>query len=210
MLIVRMSADESSESQGRSLPPGGFRLPSSPPLRGDEPLIGTHLQVRDFWRWALSDLATNVTRSRLAEFLVASALGDHRTVREEWADYDVLTQERIRVEVKAAAYLQTWRQWKPSVIRFGGLTGRAQVGDTGTYAGARDVRADVFVFAVEACTDVNTYNALDVAQWDFYIVDAAAVRAHACRSVSLAWVRQIAEPVKYGEVRKEVLAVGRR
>ena len=84
---------------------GGFEL-DAPGLRtGSERFCGAELSLADFWTWAFGDLAVNITRSRVAEFLVARALGDARPMREEWADYDVLTPDGIRVEVKSAAYL---------------------------------------------------------------------------------------------------------
>src|SRR6266851_1966408 len=36
---------------------------------------GLGLTLSDFWRWSLSDLVSNATRGRLAEFIVADALG---------------------------------------------------------------------------------------------------------------------------------------
>lgn len=54
-------------------------LPIQPPsagsLSGDESIVDTDVVVRDFWAWALSDLRENVARSRLAESLVARAVG---------------------------------------------------------------------------------------------------------------------------------------
>ncbi len=37
--------------------------------------------VWDFWKWSVSDLLSNATRGRLAEFIVATALGIN--VKEE-------------------------------------------------------------------------------------------------------------------------------
>src|SRR5437016_10634959 len=77
---------------------------------------GDHDQGFDllsFWQWSTSDLVSNVTRGRLAEFLVARALGlEAEDMREEWAAFDLLSQEGIRVEVKSAAFVQTWAQQK--------------------------------------------------------------------------------------------------
>ena len=44
------------------------------PLTGDEQFTGSALTVADFWRWAFSDLRTNIVRGVLAEYLVASAV----------------------------------------------------------------------------------------------------------------------------------------
>jgi hypothetical protein len=178
----------------------GLVLPDPSLLIGTETLLAD-VRIQDFWAWAYSDLATNTTRSILAEYLVARALGDRRPIREEWANYDVLTRDGIRVEVKAAGYLQRWRQSKPSTIRFGRFTGRSWDADTGTYDEARSVRADVFVFAVQSCTDPAAYDPLDVGQWEFFVVPASVIAAHGYRSANVAWVaRASGGPVDYADL----------
>lgn len=143
---------------------GGFELPAATPQTGDRQLHGSSLTLADFWSWAFSDLAANTTRSTLAEFLVARALGDRRPGREEWANFDVLTPDGIRVEVKSAGYLQRWRQWKPSLIRFGSFTGRSWDPHTGYFAEDRSIRA----------------------------VSADTVARYGHRSANLAWVQRAA------------------
>ncbi len=81
---------------------------------GDEPLHidGQPLaaNVLSFWQWSASDLISNTMRGRLAEYLVACALGVADGVRVEWDAYDLRTPSGIKVEVKSAAYVQSWRQ----------------------------------------------------------------------------------------------------
>ena len=57
----------------------------------------------DFWRWSVSDLVSNATRGRLAEYIVASALGLATGVRSEWDAFDLLTPAGLRIEVKSSA-----------------------------------------------------------------------------------------------------------
>lgn len=75
------------------------------------------LTLADFWSWAYSDLLSNVNRCTFAEFLVAAALGLLDTPRVEWDAVDLRYQGR-GIEVRAAAYLQSWHQSHPSAIRF--------------------------------------------------------------------------------------------
>src|SRR5713226_9413468 len=83
---------------------------------GDQMLA---FELSDFWRWSMSDLISNATRGRLAEFIVAKALLiSTDTVRDEWSAYDLKTPEGIKVEVKSAAYIQSWHQSKLSAINF--------------------------------------------------------------------------------------------
>jgi hypothetical protein len=157
------------------------------PLTGDEPFKGMNARVRDFWTWASSDLRENVMRGVLAEFLVARALGAERELRVGWDNFDVLTPSGVRVEVKSSAYLQSWPQQRVSTIRFSGLSGRTWDPREGE-SEARQIRADVFVFAVQTCRDHALYDALDIGQWAFYVVDAAAVEARGTRSVGLGFL----------------------
>jgi len=109
-----------------------FELPllKPTPLEGDESfgLSGGHTEftILDFWRWSVSDLVSNATRGRLAEFIIAQALNvDTSGVRDEWAAYDLLTSSGIKVEVKSAAYLQSWAQRRHSNILFSVRPARA-------------------------------------------------------------------------------------
>ncbi len=71
----------------------------------------------DFWRWSASDLISNATRGVLAEFLIATALSiPLDCVRDEWGAYDLTTPTGIKIEVKSAAYIQSWEQRKLSTI----------------------------------------------------------------------------------------------
>ena len=78
----------------------------------DEGSTMTHLDKQEFLAWAYDDLLTNTTRGVLAEYIVATALGIRGTTRIEWDRYD-LQIDGIGVEVKSAAYVQTWEQNGP-------------------------------------------------------------------------------------------------
>src|SRR5579872_3776587 len=91
---------------------------------GEERLIYNNQQLKfkllDFWRWSVSDILSNATRGRLAEFIVATATNmDITEVRDEWSPYDLITPEGVKLEIKSAAYLQSWFQKKFSIISFG-------------------------------------------------------------------------------------------
>jgi hypothetical protein len=90
---------------------------------GNESLIynatSLNFSILDFWRWSVSEILSNATRSRLAEFIVATATNnDIKQVRDEWGAYDLLTPSGIKIEVKSAAYLQLWEKKKLSKISF--------------------------------------------------------------------------------------------
>lgn len=87
----------------------------------------------------------------IAEFLVASAIGIPTSgVRDSWAAYDLITADGLKIEVKSAAYLQSWAQKKASAIIFSCPEKRGWNADTGEFAGERTRHADVYVFALLA------------------------------------------------------------
>ena len=183
-------------------------MPIQPPaperLTGGEPIVGTDSTVVDFWSWADSDFRDNVTRARLAEYLVAVALGAAEEPRVEWRDFDVLTPSGIKVEVKSSAYLQTWPQRRLSSIVFSGLTSRTWSPET-YYEAERDLHADVYVFAVVRARTHADYDALNTASWDFWVLPRSEVEELRTRSVSLATVRARAgDAIAWGDLRAGV------
>jgi hypothetical protein len=192
-----------------SRPPEGWLVPAPPQLlEGSDQFRGTDKSVLDFWRWAFSDLRDNTIRGVLAEFLVAPALGRADTRRKGWDNYDVLTGSGIRVEVKASGYLQSWAQATHSRLDFGRVVGRSWDENTNEFGAEPEVRADVFVFAVQTCKEPAAYDALDVSQWEFYVVPAEHVRESGQKGVGIAWVRRYAQPVGFGELAEAIEAAG--
>lgn len=126
--------------------------------------------VAAFWRWLASDLAGNALRGVLAEFLVAMATGARGTARTEWDACDLVTERGIRVEVKSAAYLQSWTQAKLSKIKFGIEATCAWDATTNTMAVEPCRSADVYVFALLAHKVKASLDPLDLTQWQFYVV----------------------------------------
>jgi hypothetical protein len=177
------------------LPPHPLRA-----VQGDERFAGMEATVLDFWRWGFSDLRLNIVRGVLAEFLVAKAVGAVDTPKEEWANFDVRTPSGIRVEVKASAYWQSWAQRGPSKTIFSGLTARSWSEDGG-YTKSREVRADVFVFALHACRERERYDPLDIGQWEFRVLRARVIREAGSRSVGIGFLdRHGARPVPWNEL----------
>ena len=55
--------------------------------------------LQDFWAWAFSDLVSNTERGKLAEYLVAKAMGCGTQISQTWESYDLLSPEGIKIEV---------------------------------------------------------------------------------------------------------------
>ena len=123
-----------------------------------------------FWKWSVSDLVSNATRGRLAEYIIATAIGAADGVRDEWAAYDLLDPRGISIEVKSAAYIQTWHQDRLSTISFNCAPSFAWDPETNRQSDVKRRQAEVYVFALLAHQHQATLDPLDVAQWEFYVV----------------------------------------
>jgi hypothetical protein len=133
------------------------------------------LSLIDFWRWSASDLVSNAARGILAEYIVASALGLAGTgkIRSEWDAYDLLTADGIKIEVKSAAYLQSWYHKKLSAISFGIRPTSAWDDATNERSSELKRQSDVYVFCVLHHQDKATLDPLNLDQWTFYILPSA-------------------------------------
>ena len=139
----------------------------------------------DFWQWAASDLVSNTGRGHLAEFIVARALGlGIGDVRREWDPYDLLMNE-IKIEVKSAAYVQSWFQKKLSVISFNVPARRGYDPETNTVEPEPKRHADVYVFALLGHQDKATINPLDITQWVFYVLPTYVLNQRKRSQVSI-------------------------
>ncbi len=124
----------------------------------------------EFWRWMGSDLVNNAMRGVLAEFIVAQAMGCAKGVRVEWDAYDVETADGLAIEVKSAAYCQTWAQKKLSTISFD-IAPKEPDNIAGNNRSQGPLRsADVYVFCVLKHQDKATLDPLNLTQWDFYVL----------------------------------------
>jgi hypothetical protein len=156
------------------------------PLTSGSTALG--VELADFWAWSSSDLLGNTQRGILAEFIVARALGIATDgVREEWATWDLTTPCGIKVEVKSAAYIQSWGQKALSAISFSTRRTVAWDAVTGIYNKDSRRHADVYVFALFAHQDKSSANPLDVDQWRFFVVPTATLdgRPRSQHSVTL-------------------------
>jgi hypothetical protein len=130
-----------------------------------------NFDLLSFWQWSTSDLVSNATRGIIAEYIVARALGlAERSVRDEWAVFDLETPSGIKIEVKSAAYVQTWHQKQLSPISFATPKTRAWDADTNIQSHESKRQADVYVFALLAHTDKETIDPLNLDQWCFYVL----------------------------------------
>lgn len=182
------------------------------PKCGDEPFKANakslSFNLNDFWRWNISDLLNNLTRGHLAEFIVAKALDAANGVRNEWATFDLETPDGTKVEVKSAAYLQSWPQDDYSIIQFSVRKTKELDWVKGGYRGTPKRHADVYVFALLAHKDKNvakgkkTVNPLDLDQWEFYVLPTTVLndRKRSQDSIALKSLQDLTQTVTFNEL----------
>lgn len=133
----------------------------------------TDFTLFEYWQWSGSDLLSNTQRGVMAEFLVAKAMCVANTPRLEWGSYDLATEAGQKIEVKSAAYHQSWSQLRPSAIRFD-ISPAKWLWDpdtnTSTYH-EKPVRAsDAYVFCLLGSLEQTSPDPLDLDQWTFYVI----------------------------------------
>ena len=186
------------------------------PKSGDEPFLAPKGELgflaKEFWSWAFSDLVHNVTRGCLAEFIVARALKATNNVRDPWAAYDLDVPRKsgdlFKVEVKSAAYLQSWGQDRFSTIQFDIKPTKSLNPETSRYEGNPYRHAELYVFALLKEKDKKQINPLDTNQWDFYVLPTSRLngRSRSQDSITLNSFEEELniKPVSYCNLQAEV------
>ncbi|MEP6834774.1 MAG: hypothetical protein ABJB74_15375 [Gemmatimonas sp.] len=172
--LVRKTGDEALHADGRTV--GGSLL--------------------EFWRWSASDLMSNATRGVLAEYIVHRAIdGADDAIRQEWDAFDLITHDGIRLEVKSAAFIQSWHQRRESAIRFRIPKTKAWSADNNKHEPLSKRQADVYVFALLHERDAP--DPLNVQHWTFYVMAARVLdaRSRSQHSITLASLEREAQAV---------------
>ena len=178
---------------------------------GQEPLTTNHTKtafiISDFWRWNASDLVSNTTRGRFAEFIVGTAAGvNFSEPRREWDNYDLDTPSGIKIEVKSSAYIQSWKQKKRTDIRFDIKLTKEYIPEKDERVGPPKRHADVYVFCLLKHQVRDTIDPLNMGQWEFYVVATKTLNIILGnqKSISLNPLGQLAEPISYGQLEGEI------
>ncbi len=149
-------------------------LTGSEPFRCSWGPLGVTLL--DFWRWSESDLLNSLTRARLAEFIVATALGAHAEgPRDEHSSLDLVTPDGVEVRVKSASFLKTFHQRDLSKVIFVPQVHPSHGRAVGPQHTAH--RAQVYVFALLDYVERATVDPLDLSQWRFFVPPTSKLEA---------------------------------
>ena len=161
-----------------------------------------------FWQWSSSDVVSNYTRGILAEYIVGKALGCIKDddVRDEGRAYDLDTQAGVRIEVKSAAYVQSWQQSRLSKISFNVPKTFGWDRETNKFDKEKKRQADVYVFALLFHKDKETVNPLDISQWEFFVLPTKVLdeRERSQHSITLPSLKKLTDSVSFFELGKAV------
>ena len=136
------------------------------------------MTVLDYWAWSCSNLYDNTLRGVMAEFLVSSSFNKGITslnmqMRTNWLPYDVTSPTGRRIEVKSAAYIQSWTPEDVfSQIKFD--IGKKVAWDRTTYASEPKRNCDLYVFCVFTA-HTRDISVLNLDYWDFYVMPTSVL-----------------------------------
>lgn len=129
-----------------------------------------NLAISDFWRWAYSDFTSGIQRSRLSEYIVASALDTDGIKSSRSAfpgkPYDLLIENGSRITVKSAAYIQSQEAEHPDYVSFS---------ISSSMTGEPDRRgSDIYIFCLyKGMKEVESPLNLDL--WEFYVLRSSVL-----------------------------------
>lgn len=180
---------------------------------GQEKLVyrGTALELSllDFWRWSVSDILSNATRGRFAEFIVAAAADiDMGRTRDEWSAFDLETSDGIRIEVKSAAYIQSWFQRALSKISFSTKAALYWDSTTNTQSKTAGRSAHVYVFCLLHHEKKQTCDPLNLDQWEFYALATHELNNYtrSQHSITLKSLQGLTQAIGYDKLGHEITA----
>jgi hypothetical protein len=162
----------------------------------------------DFWKWSVSDIISNSTRGKFAEFIIANAMGiDITEVRDEWSAFDLISPEGIKIEVKSSAYMQSWNQKKESIISFSIKRSLRWDPETNRQEKQKKIQADVYAFCLLKPRNKIGLNPLDLNQWGFYILTAKEIENYkrSQHSITLTSLKKLTEEITYNQIRDVII-----
>jgi hypothetical protein len=156
----------------------------------------------EFWQWAFRNLSDDF-KGLFAEWLVLKLLDIPGVRRTSWTNSNIVTPDGLKIDVKASSYWESWKLLdEPGVPRLspaGALS--SQIGFAGVKAHSvflvkearvvsdrsapHDLKSDIYVFAFQHEKNIERWNAMDLSQWEFYVLLAGRVRTINADSISI-------------------------
>ena len=118
------------------------------------------------------------------------------------------TPEGIRIEVKSAAYLQSWTQKQLSKIIFSINPTRAWDSSSGEFAEEPRRSADVYVFCLLKHQDKDTLDPLDLGQWEFYVISATELNNYtrSTTTITLSSLQKLTPGIAFHTLHDTIIA----
>lgn len=169
--------------------------------------------VLDFWRYGFSNLNSNILRGAFAEFIIENALktSDQINVRNPWGDYDVLSPDEKKIEVKCCSYIQDWDQNDYSKILWSGLKAKSLYWSEAVSTLSRepaDYKSDIYILSLFKHQDHATLDILDMDQWCFWMLTKDRIKeiTKDGNSVSLIKLQKFGiEPISFSDLQETIL-----
>lgn len=161
----------------------------------------------DFWRWSVSDILSNATRGRFAEFIVGTAIGlNLENVRNEWDAFDLVTLDGVKVEVKSASYIQSWTQKEYSKITFSIKPARFWDAENNIQSKEPKRHADVYVFCLLKHKEQETVDPLKLEQWEFYVLPTSRLDSYqrSQTSITLNSLKKLTDGITYQNLKTRI------
>lgn len=170
-------------------------------LKGEIPGL-ENISLQDFWKWAFSDLCSDSLKGYFAEWIVMKLLGIPSERRIGWANSDLII-DGVKLEVKASSYWQSWKLMydngvmrdaplhpisAKTKIKFAGLKARGGDGavDPNT---EQEFKSDIYVFAFQKEEQIDKWDAMDLSQWEFYVLPGKTIRDSGRKSIGLSTLK---------------------
>ena len=131
--------------------------------------------VGDFWAWSSSDLLKGTLRGALAEFIVATAIGENTSEahedRQAWDLEMICGGEVCKIEVKSSAYINAGARDGLSSVSFSiAPSRRSELGKKVLDKDQARRASDVYVFCLFASKDREAANPLILDDWQFIVI----------------------------------------
>ena len=184
-------------------------------MSGDEEFtlngVSQKFKLIDFWRFQFPNIYD--LQSKIAEFLVAKALGQRDAHNiDYWTLYDI-DYQNLRIEVKETSYYHSWSGDNVfSEQRTFGITKANSSYQANTehpgeeHENKYERQNDIYVFCLNTGTTRADSYPLELANWEFYVVPTFVINENCGdnKSITLNRVRTLTACVGYPELKDAI------
>ena len=137
------------------------------------------------------------------------AIGAKSPVRNSWGAYDLDTPDGTKIEVKSAAYVQSWYQKRLSNIQFGIRKTLEWLPEKNEFGKERKRQSDIYVFCLLTQKEKRQINPLDLDQWEFYVIPTSVLDCEfgERQSISLNQVMKYGRAYRFRQLQEAISRV---